>query len=146
MIDPRTLELNNVVFIDETLTNTKNLLRGTVLNISNDNVVVLVNDIEITCTPKQLYSIPISVAEAMNLGFVPRSLTLSSSNEVKNDLVSSIETSECWYLLELTDKWFLTVKYNGIDILGSGKVESINQFQNLINQITGGKIKIKPTI
>lgn len=146
MIDTKTLELNNVVFVDETMTNEKEILKGTVLNISDNNVVVLVNGIEITCTPKYLYPIPLSTAEVANLGFVPRSLTLNSSREIKNDLVYSIETEECWYLLELTEKGFLTVKQDGIDILGGGKVASIHQFQNLINQITGGKIKIKPTI
>ena len=45
------------------------------------------------------------------------------------------------YLLYLNKDLFLTIHKDGTDIIGSGKVDSHHRLQNLVNQITDGKIK-----
>ena len=144
MIKTSELKLNNTVFVDEKITNTKEIFRGTVIEIKKDTVKVEVTIdgeiMELVCDQSKIYPIPLFISELINLGFTQRSL--NTALETRNDLVKSIETKDGnWYLLELTES-FLTIKFNGVETLGSGKVTSLHQLQNLIDQVTDGKIKI----
>jgi len=144
MIKTSELKLNNTVFVDEKITNTEAIFRGTIIEIKKDTVLVEVTIdgeiMELFCYQSKIYPIPLHISELINLGFSQRSL--NTALETRNDLVKSIETKDGgWYLLELTES-FLTIKFNGIETLGSGRVTSLHRLQNLINQVTEGEIKI----
>lgn len=140
MIQTSKLELGNLVFVDEKLTNTTTNLRGVVIEIKKDAIGVSINDLEIVCTQDQIYPIPLFENEIRDIGFISRVIT----SENMSDNVMSVETSPTeWYLLTINKDLFLTIYKNGTDIIGSGKVDSHHRLQNLVNQITDGKIKIK---
>lgn len=143
MINTKSLELGNIVYVNEKLTGTVENLRGEITGMMGNQVKLNVNGDEITCLSDQIYSIPLFRDEILGLGFTPRSL--NTATETKNDYVMSItEKGEvAWYLLEMTEDNMLTVKKNGVEVLGSGKATSLHHLQNLVNQITDGKIKIE---
>lgn len=139
--------LGNRVLIDERLLGTDMMEEGFIKEISGLQLKIKHRKsfIDYDCNSSQVYPIELTDGVLVSLGFTNRSLVDSTGTKIEDKVCTTDQIENSWYLLsiiEKADKKFLTVYENGKDVIGSGFVNTLHKLQNLVFDITDGKVQL----
>ena len=144
-----TLCLGNRVFIDGRVFEAPGLEEGVITSIKGDEVEVIHRTTRKSykCMRNQIEAIELDNMILTSLGFTERSMTDSKGATIKDKIKSTEpkEEEDVWYLISIQETkrgFFMTIKENGMDVLGSGFPKTLHQLQNMVRFITDEKYEI----
>lgn len=144
-----TLCLGNRVLIDGRVFGAPGLEEGVITGIKGDEVEVIHSTTRKSyrCMRNQIEAIELDNMILTSLGFTERSMTDSRGATIKDKIKSTEpkEEGDVWYLISIQETkrgFFMTIKENGMDILGSGFPKTLHQLQNMVRFITDEKYEI----
>lgn len=144
-----TLCLGNRILIDGRVFGAPGLEEGVITRIKGDEVEVIHSTTRKSyrCMRNQIEAIELDNMILTSLGFTERSMTDSRGATIKDKIKSTEpkEDGDVWYLISIQETkrgFFMTIKENGMDILGSGFPKTLHQLQNMVRFITDGKYEI----